>query len=174
MAKKKSTIACPVCLGDTVRGIRSREITYKGHTVIIDQPAYYCDACDEALMIGEDSILASNTFDYLRGRVDGVLPSFAVRIVREALSLSQRQASMLFGGGRNAFQKYESGGVHTSSAMSKLLTLLARHPELLDELRTPPNDILDKARNRARGKSRDALDQVDIALASLWHPICKA
>ena len=166
MAKKKSTIACPVCLGHTVRDIRPREITYKGHTVIIDQPAYYCDACNEALMIGEDSILASNTFDYLRGRVDGVLPSVAVRIVREALSLSQRQASMLFGGGRNAFQKYESGDIHASIAMSKLLTLLSRYPKLLDELRTPPDDILDKARNRARGKSRRALEQVDIALTA--------
>ena len=166
MAKMKSTFACPVCLGDTVRDIRPREITYKGHTVIIDQPAYYCDACDEAVMTGEDSNLASNTFDYLRARVDGVLPSVAVRIVREALGLSQRRASILFGGGPNAFQKYESGNIHASSAMSKLLTLVSRYPELLDELRTPPNDILDKARNRARGKSRDALEQVDIALTA--------
>ena len=115
-------------------------------------------------MNGEDSNLASDTFDYLRARLDGSLPRAGVRIVRESLGLSQRAASKLLGSGPNAFQKYESGTVHASGAVSKLLTLLARHPDLLDELRTPPDDILDKVRRRARGAPRRVLEQVDLAL----------
>ena len=36
----------------------------------------------------------------------------------------------MFGGGPKAFEKYESGEVAPSSAMTRLLLLAAKHPEL--------------------------------------------
>ena len=51
------------------------------------------------------------------------------------LGLSQREAGRIIGGGPNAFQKYESGEILASRAVSNLLQVLARHPEEIERLR---------------------------------------
>jgi HTH-type transcriptional regulator/antitoxin MqsA len=56
--------------------------------------------------------------------------------VRKKLALDQRQAAELFGGGVNAFSRYENGKTKPPLALVKLLKLLDRHPDLLDEVRT--------------------------------------
>jgi HTH-type transcriptional regulator / antitoxin MqsA len=65
-------------------------------------------------------------------RVD---PQFIAN-VRKKLALDQREAAELFGGGVNAFSRYETGVTRPPLALVKLLKLLDRHPELLMELRT--------------------------------------
>ncbi len=55
--------------------------------------------------------------------------------VRKKLDLDQRQAAELFGGGINAFSRYENGKTKPPLALIKLLKVLDRHPELLDEVR---------------------------------------
>ncbi len=55
--------------------------------------------------------------------------------VREKLALDQREAAALFGGGVNAFSRYENGKTKPPLALVKLLKVLDRHPELLDEVR---------------------------------------
>ena len=44
-------------------------------------------------------------------------------------------AAELFGGGVNAFSRYETGRTRPPLALVKLLGLLDRHPELLDEIK---------------------------------------
>ncbi|KFN45181.1 hypothetical protein N787_13385 [Arenimonas metalli CF5-1] len=61
-------------------------------------------------------------------------PSFVAR-VRRKLQLDQREAAEIFGGGVNAFSRYETGKALPSVALVKLLKVLDRHPELLDEVR---------------------------------------
>lgn len=55
--------------------------------------------------------------------------------VRKKLGLDQREAAEIFGGGVNAFSRYETGKASPSIALIKLLRLLDRHPELLQEIR---------------------------------------
>lgn len=55
--------------------------------------------------------------------------------MRKKLALDQREAAEIFGGGVNAFSRYETGKTKPSLALVKLLRLLDRHPELLDEVR---------------------------------------
>ena len=55
--------------------------------------------------------------------------------VRKKLDLDQRQAAELFGGGVNAFSRYENGKTKPPLALVKLLKLLDRHPNLLAEVR---------------------------------------
>ena len=62
-------------------------------------------------------------------------PQFIVR-VRKKLSLDQREAAEIFGGGANAFSRYENGKTRPPLALVKLLRVLDRHPELLSELRS--------------------------------------
>jgi len=62
-------------------------------------------------------------------------PDYIAR-VRKKLDLDQRQAAELFGGGVNAFSRYENGKTKPPLALVKLLKLLDRHPDLLVEVRT--------------------------------------
>ncbi|MES1264835.1 MAG: type II TA system antitoxin MqsA family protein, partial [Variovorax sp.] len=62
-------------------------------------------------------------------------PDFITQ-VRKKLALDQRQAAEIFGGGVNAFSRYENGKTKPPLALVKLLKVLDRHPELLDEIRT--------------------------------------
>lgn len=61
-------------------------------------------------------------------------PAYIAR-VRRKLDLDQRQAAELFGGGVNAFSRYENGRTKPPLALVKLFQLLDRHPDLLTELR---------------------------------------
>lgn len=48
----------------------------------------------------------------------------------------QRSGLVKFGGGVNAFSRYETGRTKPPVALVKLLKLLDRHPNLLDEIRS--------------------------------------
>jgi HTH-type transcriptional regulator/antitoxin MqsA len=60
-------------------------------------------------------------------------PAFILS-VRKKLNLDQREAGEIFGGGVNAFSRYENGKTKPPLALVKLLRLLDRHPDLLQEL----------------------------------------
>ena len=62
--------------------------------------------------------------DELRAK-NGLLAGHEIAQMRELFELSQREAATLFGGGYNAFNKYESGEVLQSFAMDRLLRLSA-------------------------------------------------
>ena len=59
--------------------------------------------------------------------------------VRIKLDLDQREAAEIFGGGVNAFSRYENGKTRPPLALVKLLKVLDRHPELLSEVRENAN-----------------------------------
>jgi HTH-type transcriptional regulator/antitoxin MqsA len=65
---------------------------------------------------------------------DLVDPAFIVK-VRKKLALDQREAAEIFGGGVNAFSRYETGKTKPPLALVKLLKVLDLHPELLEEVK---------------------------------------
>ena len=58
-----------------------------------------------------------------------------IRVIREGLGLSQREAGNLLGGGPNAFAKYESGTLAPAAALANLLLVLRDNPAALSTLR---------------------------------------
>ena len=58
-----------------------------------------------------------------------------IDFVRKKLALDQREAGEIFGGGVNAFSRYENGKTKPPLALVKLLRVLDRHPDLLNEVR---------------------------------------
>jgi HTH-type transcriptional regulator/antitoxin MqsA len=50
------------------------------------------------------------------------------------LGLTQAEAGRIFGGGVNAFSRYERGATKPSTQMRKLLKIVEKHPELIREL----------------------------------------
>jgi HTH-type transcriptional regulator / antitoxin MqsA len=61
-------------------------------------------------------------------------PIFLTR-VRKKLALDQREAGELFGGGVNAFSRYENGRTKPPLSLVKLFKILDAHPHLLREVR---------------------------------------
>ncbi len=129
---------CPVCGAKAlVHDTRDIAYTYKGESTVIEAvTGDFCDACGESItgMAETERVMqAMRTFSQeVNARL--VDPAY-VLAVRQRLNLSQREASDLFGGGINAFSRYENGKAQPSVALVKLLRILDRHPELLPEVR---------------------------------------
>lgn len=130
---------CPCCgAAELIHETRDLPCTYKGESTII--PAVtgdFCPACDEVLLDRENGDRYSEQIGSFQRRVNAayVDPDFIAK-VRRKLHLDQRQAAEIFGGGVNDFSRYENGRTRPPLALIKLLKLLDRHPDLLDEVRT--------------------------------------
>jgi HTH-type transcriptional regulator/antitoxin MqsA len=61
--------------------------------------------------------------------------------VRNKLQLSQAEANKIFGGGPNAFSRYETGKALPPQALIQLLRLLDRRPELLEEIKNSHESV---------------------------------
>jgi HTH-type transcriptional regulator/antitoxin MqsA len=130
---------CPSCGGaKLVHDTRDMPYTYKGETTAIPAVAGdYCPACGEAVLAAAASARVSAAMLEFNKQVNATIvdPTFIVN-VRKKLALDQREAAEIFGGGVNAFSRYENGKTKPPLALVKLLRVLDRHPELLSEVRT--------------------------------------
>ena len=66
----------------------------------------------------------------LKARVEGLLEPEEIRRIRKKLHLTQEAAGLVIGGGPRAFQKYESGDLLPSRAISTS-TLTKADPVML-------------------------------------------
>ena len=129
---------CPHCgRAKLVHDTRDMPYTYKAETTVI--PAVtgdFCPACDEAVLDMAESTRTSALMLAFNRQVNAAIvdPEFIVG-VRKKLALDQREAAEIFGGGVNAFSRYENGKTKPSLALVKLLRVLDKHPDLLDEVR---------------------------------------
>lgn len=129
---------CPACgAAELVHETRDMPYTYKGETTTI--PAVsgeFCPACGESVLDAAESARVSATMLVFNRQVNASIvdPAFIVS-VRKKLALDQREAAEIFGGGINAFSRYENGKTRPPLALVKLLKVLDRHPELLNEIR---------------------------------------
>jgi putative zinc finger/helix-turn-helix YgiT family protein len=118
------TSHCPVCAsGELALLYASDDIQYKGKTLSVEVEYAVCTYCGEEMILPEQ--IKSNDCrmrDAWR-KADGFLTGEEIVALRKELGLTQQQAAQLFGGGANAFSKYERGEVIQSSAMDKLMRL---------------------------------------------------
>ena len=130
---------CPVCgAAELIHDTRGLPYTYKGETTVI--PAVtgdFCPACSEAILDREQGDRYSELTGMFQRQVNAayVDPAYIAR-VRKKLHLDQREAAEIFGGGINAFSRYENGKTKPPLALVKLLKVLDRHPDLLNEVKT--------------------------------------
>ena len=130
---------CPCCgAAELIHDTRDMSYTYKAETTTI--PAVtgdFCPACGEVVLNREYGDRYSEWVGLFQRQVNAayVDPAYIAK-VRRKLDLDQRQAAELFGGGINAFSRYENGKTKPPLALVKLIKLLDRHPDLLSEVRT--------------------------------------
>lgn len=122
---------------EMARDCRDINYFYKGETTVIPAVnAEYCIECGESVMDAKESQRVSLAMLAFNKQVNAAIvdPTFIVN-VRRKLALDQQEAAEIFGGGVNAFSRYETGKTKPSLALVKLLKLLDVHPELLQEIR---------------------------------------
>ena len=130
---------CPSCgAADLIHDTRDVPYTYKGEATSI--PAVtgdFCPACGEIVLDREHGDRYGNLIGQFRRQVNAasVDPVF-IASIRKKLNLDQREAAELFGGGVNAFSRYENGRTKPPRSLVQLLRLLDRHPDLLNEVRS--------------------------------------
>ncbi len=129
---------CPSCgSAELVHDARDMPYTYKSDSTVIQAvTGDYCPVCGEAVMDAVESMRVSAAMIVFNKQVNASIvdPGF-ITTVRKKLDLDQREAAEIFGGGVNAFSRYETGKTKPPVALIKLLKVLDRHPELLEEVR---------------------------------------
>ncbi len=130
---------CPVCgAAELIHDTRNLPYTYKGETTVIAAvTGDFCPACAESILDADETNRVMREMGAFSKHVNAAIvdPAFIVK-VRKKLNLDQRQAAEIFGGGINAFSRYENGKTKPPLALIQLLKLLDRHPNLIDEIRT--------------------------------------
>lgn len=131
---QKKSQPCPECGGKMTFKTKTEELEYKGYATKVRTKGWWCGSCGEGILDAEALEASERAFLKLKAEVDGLLSPDEVAAIRKRLRLSQRKAGELLGGGPRAFQKYESGEVMVSAAMSNLLRLLDKDPRRVKEL----------------------------------------
>lgn len=130
---------CPCCgAAELINDTRDLPYTYKTETTTIKQvKGDFCTECGEVILDREQGdrygkLIAEFHYQVNSSYID---PEYIAK-VRRKLELDQREAAELFGGGVNAFSRYENGKTKPPLSLVKLFKLLDRHPDLLEEVRT--------------------------------------
>ena len=129
---------CPSCGNQKlVSDTRDIPYPYKGESTVIPKvKGDFCPACGEVILDAAESERTSKAMLEFNKQINASIvdPSFIAK-VRKKLMLDQREAAEIFGGGVNAFSRYETGKTKPPLALVKLLKILDHHPDLLNEVR---------------------------------------
>lgn len=112
------------------RGVRCETVRFGSLSQDVEVPGWYPDDAGDGIHTGADLAESDRVYRDLREQY-----AKRVRAVRKRLNLTQIEAGRIIGGGKRAFQKYESGATPPSDAAVGLIELLARHPEEVETLR---------------------------------------
>lgn len=130
---------CPTCgIGNLVVATRKLPYSYKGKSTVIKAvKGKFCNnpKCREVVLDIEESARVSKEMLAFNKVVNRELtPIDLLANVRERFKLNQQQAAKIFGGGANAFSRYESGKTKPPVALIKLFKVLDKHPDLFNEV----------------------------------------
>lgn len=116
------------------RDIRQQTFTYKKVSMTCEMPGWYGINNDDAIYDQKDLKEYDKALNRVKAKADNLVSPEEIRTIRQSLHLTQYEAGNILGGGKNAFQRYESGEVLPSKAISNLLKVLYKEPALLSIL----------------------------------------
>lgn len=116
-------------------GERDLRFEYKGKSLVVGAVSgWHCPICSDCVFDRREGQRYSLAVDAFAAETDAD-EAEEIRAARKALGLNQAEAGRIFGGGISAFSEYERGKTQAHKSTVLLLRLLAKHPELLKELR---------------------------------------
>ncbi|MCF6319260.1 MAG: type II toxin-antitoxin system MqsA family antitoxin [Proteobacteria bacterium] len=126
---------CIYCESANIKILVAHEkINYKSQKTpcVIDYSL--CSDCGREYLLRDQILRNDARLREAKKVVDGLLTSQEIKTARLKLRLTQEQASLVFGGGKNAFSKYESSEVSQSKSMDKLIRTCLHHPNAFKDL----------------------------------------
>lgn len=127
---------CPVCgEKELMHGTHAVPYSYKGSSTSFQIVGDKCPACGEIILSKPECGELDRLMGDFERSVDADIsvPAFLLA-VRKKLGLNQKQAGELFGGGANAFSRYELGKAKPPRSLLQLFLLLDNDPSRLKEL----------------------------------------
>lgn len=124
--QNKEKITCPICEeGHLLPNTRSETFAHnKREFTLSDLEISICDTCDSDIVTPNQFKRNQLRIVDEKRKIDGLLASADISRIRGRFNLTQQDASVIFGGGQNAFSKYERGEVIQSLSMDRLLRLV--------------------------------------------------
>lgn len=127
---------CAACGSDKLIAHKENSpVTYKGKQGSIVTLYSSCENCGSETVTDEQSKLNQRLFMEFKKVSEGFLTGAQMRQLRERLCITQSEASLIFGGGPNAFTKYENDDVMQSSSMDKLVRISVDFPDVFEKLK---------------------------------------
>lgn len=123
---------CPICIIGKLKLFNIPDDTqYKGQILQTDVEYAVCSQCGEEMILPDQIKRNDRRIRDAWRKADGLLTGKEIIGLRNHLRLTQQQASKIFGGGANAFSKYERGEIIQSEAMDKLMRLALEKEDVL-------------------------------------------
>lgn len=132
--KKNERRCCPICASEDIgRHVTKETITDRaGKKYVLDRYEYStCASCETEFVSADQARSNERQFADAKRVEQGSLSGERIAMIRKRLNLRQEDASKIFGGGQNAFSKYEQGYVTQSVAMDRLLRLAEKFPDIV-------------------------------------------
>lgn len=126
---------CPAC-GNTemVTRIQDEPLFFGGQSLTLHaMKCDFCPTCGEGVWDEESYRRYTEAQAGLIRTVKGDV-SADIRRIRKSLKLTQTELSEAVGIGKVAFSRYERGETRPPSPLVKLLKLVEKHPDLLEEI----------------------------------------
>lgn len=126
---------CPVCgNSEMITKTVNETLSLEGQSLTLhDMRGEFCESCGEGVwdemsyhryIEGQAALVRS-----VRGNVGS-----DIRRIRKKLKLTQQDIAKLFGIGKVAFSRYERGETRPPAPLVKLLRIVEKHPDLIDEI----------------------------------------
>ncbi|MCO6413346.1 MAG: type II toxin-antitoxin system MqsA family antitoxin [Thiogranum sp.] len=143
-------VICPACDSASVdEKTNVEKFEYKGAELVVDNFKYsFCNECGTEFVTPKQRRTNDQKLRDKQRLFDGLLQGREIKRIRNSLGLTQHYAAFLFGGGINAFSKYEKGDVVQSVAMDRLLRVTDVVPGVFEAL------ILISAKQRVSLRTR--------------------
>lgn len=123
---------CGVCESGPLNTCEEQDsVEYKGIKGEIRFLSSVCESCGIEQFTEDQLRQNKRAFIEFRKQVLGLCSGERVRAIRKKLEMSQEQAAKIFGGGKVAFSKYESGDVVQAESMDNLLRVAEAFPEVV-------------------------------------------
>ncbi|WP_027359800.1 type II TA system antitoxin MqsA family protein [Desulforegula conservatrix] len=126
---------CPVCgNSEMITTTVNETLSFEGQSLTLhDMRGGYCASCGEGIWDEKSYHRYVEAQAALVRSVKGDACS-DIRRIRKKLKLTQQEIAEIFGVGKVAFSRYERGETRPPAPLMKLLKLIERHPDLLDEM----------------------------------------
>lgn len=145
---------CPACgRSELAAEVREETLSYGGQSLTLhEMQGDFCPACGEGVWDEASYRRYTEAQGALVRAVKGDV-SADIRRIRKSLKLTQTELSEVVGIGKVAFSRYERGETNPPAPLVKLLKLMERHPDLLNEICSPAL-IEARSTGHAAGRSK--------------------